>query len=84
MQVRLDPQGKGVTIAKTSWDQVREGAFITDILPKIKGQPLRIVLACHQSSSLRGMHRVLSILFSKRPDASPCNQLGVVNMGTRP
>ena len=36
-QVRLDPENNGVMVARVSWDNVREGAMITDILPKLKG-----------------------------------------------
>ena len=37
-EVNLFPHGK-VSISDVSTDDVREGAVLTDILPKIKGKP---------------------------------------------
>ena len=36
LQVQLFPDGE-ITVSRESSDDLREGAFITDILPKIKG-----------------------------------------------
>ena len=48
MQVQLFPDGE-MTISRESSDDLREGAFITDILPKIKGEACGTSNNCHRT-----------------------------------
>lgn len=54
--MRLDPENNGIRVARVSWDNVREGAMITDILPKLRG-----VLRSAQTAAVSiSMHVVTS------------------------
>ena len=60
-EVNLYPHGK-VAISGVSTDDVREGAVLTDLLPKIKGRLRLMRDACHGGQDL-GTTCVMILLF---------------------